>query len=98
MRIPTVLLFTALAATQTSAETRHCADRSTITERLKSGYGEEFAGGGLRNSDSIFEVWMSDASGTWTILMTTPDGKSCVLAAGTDWRDALPAKPEGLPG
>ena len=34
-------------------EADNCAERTTITERLTSGYGEKFAGGGLRNADSI---------------------------------------------
>lgn len=78
--------FLAITALPAAAETPNCADRATIVERLSSGYGENFAGGGVRNAQSIFEVWFSDESGTWTILMTTPDGRSCVMAAGTNWR------------
>lgn len=98
MRIPLTLTLAAMAAIPAHAEPERCGDRATITDRLKSGYGEEFAGGGLRNSESIYEVWMSAESGTWTILMTRPDGKSCVMAAGTNWRESLPAKPAGIPG
>jgi len=89
-----------LAATSTQAQTRNCGERTSITERLKSGYGETFAGGGLRNGESIFEVWKSDENGTWTILMTTPDGRSCVMAAGTDWHNSIPGmeQPAGIPG
>ncbi len=99
MRILLALTLAAAAALPAQAQTvNNCADRAKITERLTSGYGEKFAGGGLRNADSIFEVWMSDDSGTWTILMTRPDGTACVMAAGTDWRVALPGAPEGIPG
>ena len=99
MRKTIAATLVALAAVPASAEeTKNCADRTTITERLTSGYGEKFAGGGLRNAESIFEVWMSDDSGTWTILMTSPDGQSCVMAAGTNWREALPEKAAGIPG
>lgn len=76
-----------------------CAERDAVTDRLKTKYSEDFVGGGLRNAKAIFEVWMSEEQGTWTILMTTPDGKSCVMASGTDWRDALPTmEPAGIPG
>jgi len=98
MRRLMALSLAALVALPAQAETKNCADRQKITERLQSGYGEKFTGGGLRNSESIFEVWMSDDSGTWTILMTKPDGTSCVLAAGTDWRESLPKTPAGIPG
>ncbi|MEM9043485.1 MAG: hypothetical protein AAGC81_02235 [Pseudomonadota bacterium] len=79
------VVFFSPAQSQESA--RLCGDRVQIVERLKSVYGETMSGGGLRNSSSIFEVWRSLESGTWTILMTQPNGVTCVMAAGTDWRD-----------
>ncbi len=88
----------ASVATAQANELKNCADRTTVTTRLTDKFGEEFAGGGLRNAESIFEVWMSEDSGTWTIIMTRPDGKSCVMAAGTNWREALPQEPKGIPG
>ena len=71
------------------AAQQHCAPRDVVTERLNLTYGETFGGGGLQGSDSVFEVWVSEEEGTWTILMTRADGTSCVMAAGTDWRKAL---------
>lgn len=70
----------------------NCAARDTVVEKLASGYGEVFSGGGLQNSSSIFEVWHSEEQGTWTILLTRADGTSCIMASGTNWRDALPSK------
>jgi hypothetical protein len=98
MRTILTLILAAAIAAPAAAQTKRCAEREMITERLTSGYGETFAGGGMRNQESIFEVWLSPENGTWTILMTTPDGRSCVMAAGTDWRDALPEKAAGIPG
>ncbi len=43
---------------------------------------------------TVVEVFASGA-GTWTIIETGPDGKSCILAAGTRWRKAAPAKQGG---
>lgn len=70
----------------------NCAARDTVVEKLSSGYGEAFSGGGLQNSSSIFEVWHSEEQGTWTILLTRADGTSCIMASGTNWRDALPGQ------
>ncbi len=100
MRTLSAVLLTAamLAPVSSHAQNNNCADRAVVTDRLTKNYGETFAGGGLRNSDSIFEVWKSDESGTWTILMTMPNGLACVMAAGTDWRAALPETPAGIPG
>ena len=75
----------------------NCAARDQVVDRLSGKYGEAFSGGGLRNSESIFEVWLSKEKGTWTILMTRADGISCIMASGTNWRDGLNV-PAGIPG
>lgn len=74
-----------------------CATRDHVVQRLATGYGESFQGGGLQSATKVFEVWFSEEKGTWTILMTRSDGTSCVMASGTDWRGALPSD-EVLPG
>lgn len=77
----------------------NCATRAVVIDKLQRAYGEEYVGGGVQNSQSIFEVWFSEEMGTWTILMTRADGMSCVMASGTNWREALPGmkKPAGIP-
>ena len=74
------------------AQTTNCAARDTVVQKLETGYGETFGGGGLQNASRIFEVWFSEEKGTWTILMTRPDGTSCIMASGTNWREALPSQ------
>ena len=99
MRIfKTLLTLAAVALPAATHAQTNCAERTTVTERLAGKYGEVFAGGGLKNAEAIFEVWKSAESGTWTIIMTLPNGQSCVMAAGTDWRDGLPETPAGIPG
>ncbi len=88
------VLFPATLHAQTN-----CAARDTVVEKLESGYGEVFGGGGLQNSTRIFEVWFSEEKGTWTILMTRADGTSCIMASGTNWRDGdmTMKTPAGVP-
>ena len=91
-------VLTALIPSMSEAQT-NCADRARITERLQTKYGETFAGGGLRDAKSIVEVWFSEAQGTWTILVTLPDGRACIMASGTNWLEALPSQQAaGIPG
>lgn len=85
----TVLAALAPAALHAQA---NCASRDTLVEKLETGYGEAFAGGGLQSASSIFEVWFSPDKGTWTILMTRADGTSCIMASGTNWRESLPSE------
>ncbi len=76
-----------------------CFERDALVANLASKYGETFAGGGLQNAESIVEVWFSEEKGTWTVLMTRADGKSCIMASGTNWRDPGDVKlPAGIPG
>lgn len=62
-----------------------CADRTTITDNLAAKYDEHQAGLGTQSTDRLVEIWTSDETGSWTILMTLADGTSCVLAAGQNW-------------
>lgn len=98
-RIPALLLAAALIPAAASAQT-NCAAREKVVQNLESGYGEAFAGGGLRNAQQIFEVWFSQEKGTWTILLTRADGVSCIMATGTNWREAdmSVAPAMGIPG
>lgn len=76
-----------------------CFDRDDLVAKLKKSYGENFAGGGLQNAESIVEIWFSEEQGTWTVLKTRADGKSCIMASGTNWRDPGDVNlPAGIPG
>ena len=92
-RLVTVLSLGALLALPTLAYAQStCGQREAIVERLTSKWGETFAGGGLQNANSVFEIWMSVEKGTWTILRTMPNGTACVMAAGTNWLESLPGE------
>lgn len=77
----------------------YCGERGDVTARLAAKWGEVFAGGGLQNASSVFEVWTNEAEGTWTILKTNADGTTCVMASGTNWRENLMKEQvKGIPG
>ena len=64
-----------------------CGEREAMVQRLERGFGEVQKGAGLVSAAHLLEVWRSDKTGTWTILMTDADGRSCVIAVGEAWRD-----------
>ncbi len=64
-----------------------CGTRDSVVAKLGDRYGEVRRGGGLAGPTAIFEIWASEATGTWTILKTMPDGMSCVMAVGDGWHD-----------
>jgi hypothetical protein len=89
-----------LAATPTAeAEGRQaCARREQVIARLAEKFGETLRSIGLHQTDGVVEVYSSEETGTWTILMTRPDGMTCLLAAGQLWeQDAAPLQKPGQP-
>jgi len=84
-------LFIGLMTPSLPAQAAGCAKREQVVERLKTRYSESLTAGGLqasRNSQTIVEVWASKETGTFTVILTTPEGMSCVVATGTDWFQA----------
>ncbi len=93
------LLF-GMAATAPPAHAANCALRAEVVDRLQTKYSEALTAGGLqgnRNVQTMVEVWASEKTGTFTVILTNPQGISCVVATGTDFfkRD-LPLAPDGV--
>ena len=81
------LLFGA-AALPPPAYAASCAKRETVVERLQEKFSEQLAAGGLqatRPVETMVEVWVSPETGTFTVLLTNPNGTTCIMAAGTDF-------------
>jgi hypothetical protein len=72
-----------------------CGPTPQILKQLEAKFGETPLGAGLTDgNNNLFTVLVSE-KGTWTILFSTPDGRSCIGGAGTDWM-ASKAKIRGL--
>lgn len=83
------------AATAHAQQARNCGPRELVVNRLAEGYGETRQSIGLAANNAVIEVFASDESGTWTILVTSPNGTSCLVASGQAYEtlaEALPAK------
>ena len=95
----TILLATALSglALSASAQTTACAGRERIVAILSERFGETPRSMGLAANGSVFEVFASDATGSWTITMTTPDGRTCLMASGEAY-GLIDAPPPGIDG
>lgn len=94
MAVGIAAVLTAPAAyAERSLEDATCGERATVTQELERSFGELQKGTGLVSSNRVLELWQSD-DGSWTILMTRPDGVTCIMAAGEFWRKT----PEGTSG
>ncbi len=72
-----------------------CNTHASLMTQLNLKYGEARLGSGM-GSTTIFEMWASEETGTWTILEVFPNGMACVKAAGEGW-ETDPKIPEGDP-
>ncbi len=68
-----------------------CTTRSEVAERLAGDYAERPVAAGLASSGAVIEVFTRGDGATWTIVLTRPDGPSCLVATGEAWM-TLPVK------
>ncbi len=100
-RLMTAGLLFGMAATAPPAYAANCALRDTVVNRLQSQFSETLTAGGLQASattQTVIEVWASQETGTFTVILTNPQGVSCVVAAGTDFfNQKAEQMPKGAP-
>jgi hypothetical protein len=61
-----------------------CGPREQLVKLLADQYKEDPVGMGLSQPGQVLEVFAS-SNGSWTMVMTLPDGKACMIAAGDNW-------------
>ena len=66
-----------------------CMPREQIVEMLDARYSEAPVALGLASGGRLVEVFSTEDGSTWTLLLTAPDGTSCMMAEGQGW-SALP--------
>lgn len=71
-----------------------CNTRDDVLERLATKYQEVLIAGGVTNSGGLVEVFTTSDGSTWTIIISTPQGLSCLVATGEGWRTKEPVEPE----
>jgi len=66
-----------------------CGARGALVARLAREHDERPVARALAAGGRLVEV-LAAPGGSWTLLVTLPDGRSCAVAAGTSW-ETLPA-------
>jgi hypothetical protein len=77
---------TAWAQTQTPAPPQQCDQRARVIGHLAQKYQETPVAIGVTSSGGMVEVLTTGDGGTWTIILSNPNGTSCLVAAGEGWR------------
>lgn len=62
-----------------------CTERLALATKLKSLYAEKPIGLGVTAAGTLMELWQSREGDTWTLLLTLPDGNSCIVGSGNGW-------------
>ena len=74
----------------------NCAQHDSIVAQLAAKYGETRQSVGLAENNQMVEVFASQETGSWTIIVTRASGVACMVAAGQNFEvvneDLTPAK------
>ena len=73
-----------------------CGKRAEIVRQLGEKFGETRRSAGIAQGQGVVEIYASDETGSWTILITSPQGTACLLAAGEAF-EAEPVRASGKP-
>ncbi len=72
-----------------------CVLHEAAQEQLSERFHEDVAGRGLAsNGKAMFELYTSE-EGSWTLVVTDVEGRSCVIGSGVGWiaDEALKGQP-----
>jgi len=88
MKYRILSLFAALAMLATPAMAQQqqmaCGERTGLLEHLKDKFKESAAGVGMTGNGAVIEL-MTSESGSWSLILTFPSGRSCLMATGDGW-------------
>ncbi len=84
--LTTGLLFSTALQAQQAPMGAVCGERGKFLTHLGKNHKESPSAMGVTASGRVIEVLTSD-DGTWTIIMTHPNGITCMVAAGQAWEN-----------
>ena len=79
--VPVLTLTSIEAAAQTA-----CSPRNDVVGHLANKYGGAPVAIGVTDKGGLVEVLTTGDGNTWTIIVSQPNGNSCMVAAGEGWR------------
>ena len=85
-----------LAAAPAAAQVA-CNNRDKIIDWLGARYKEAPVATGVSSKGALVEVLTSKDGTTWTILLTSPNGTSCIVETGQAWQTKPHRDPAGEP-
>ncbi len=78
--------FALFLSTQAANAQQACSSHDEAMLQLEKQFSEQVAGRGLAtNGKQMLELLVSE-TGSWTVLVSDPRGRSCVVASGENWQ------------
>ncbi len=91
-KFSTALLLGAVAAGSAAATEQPpaaCGPHTDVIKALGDKFHETQSATALTSTGTLLEVLTASDGSTWTIIVSRPDGLSCVVAAGQNWQDKV---------
>lgn len=88
----TVAMFVAPLTAPAQLANVDCDDSDRLTHMLEDVLGAQRRAFGLRDPETVLEIWIHPRTSEWTIVQNYANGTSCIVAMGDNW-EALPAAP-----
>ena len=101
-RVATILLaglgaltvMASAADAQTAPAEFQCSARPFLVDKLRERYAEVPVAMGLQSNGTGLEVFASRRANTWSVVITAPNGVSCLVSEGQSW-ETLPQLVDG---
>ncbi len=65
-----------------------CDDTARLRTTLTGPLGAQRQAGGLRDPETMLEIWVTRRDGDWMIVQNYANGTSCIVAMGEYWEEA----------
>ncbi len=86
-----ILLSAAVARGQ-----ERCMSHDEAVDWLQTRFGERVIGRGLTDGGRVMFEIFTGPKGTWTLLVSTPEGPSCMIADGFAWQQLAPSPEDAV--
>ena len=93
---PSLIALVTVLSSPAAAQQAACDSRTEVVRKLNQQFSETSAAIGLANNGGVVELMTSEDEGSWSIIITLPDGQSCLIATGHSWEALRAANKAGL--
>ncbi len=89
-------LAVSLAVPAWAQQQRQCGPRDRIIEMLTEGFSEARQSMALATNGNLIETLANLETGSWTVIVSFPEGQTCIVAAGGSFQ--IVSEPAGVEG